>query len=43
MKDAHKALLNVLSVDIFGVLEEEVDPPGQVELVLLVTYHDLLQ
>jgi len=43
LKYPHKALLNVLSVDVFRVLEEEVDPPRQVELVLLVTHHDFLQ
>lgn len=42
LKNPHKALLNVLSVDVFGVLEEEVDPPRQVKLVLLVAHHDFL-
>ena len=43
LQDAHQALLDVLSVDVFGVFQEEVHPPRQVELILTVTHHDFLQ
>lgn len=43
LEDPHQAFLNILSIDIFGVLEEEIDPPGQVELVLFVAHNDLLK
>lgn len=43
LEDADKTLLNVLSVDVFGVFEEEVDPAGQVEFVFAVADYDLFE
>jgi hypothetical protein len=43
LQNTHQTLLDVLSVDVLGVFQEEVDPPRQVELVLAVSHHDLLK
>lgn len=39
LKDADQALLNVLPIYVLGVLDEQIDPSGEIELVLAVADH----
>lgn len=42
LKDADKTLLDVFSVDVLGMLEEEIDPSRKVKFILFISHHDLL-